>query len=50
MARELCPECGSSPFDQMLPRQFYSWWRRLFRRPMWAVICRDCRRVVGYEK
>lgn len=44
-----CPKCGAEPFDQFLPRQFYSWWRRLLRLPHLAVICRACKLIVGHE-
>ena len=44
-----CPLCGW-PFDQLMRRQVQSWWRRLLRLPYCAVICRDCKEVVGWEK
>ena len=54
-----CPKCGAEPFDQFLPRQVVrDWWplkswfvwyflnRELTR---FAVICRGCKEIVGYE-
>lgn len=53
-----CPCCGDSPFDQFLPLQVarspWPWWAWLlplerWRRPVFAIICRGCKAIVGYE-
>ena len=48
-ARRPCPKCGAAPFDQFLPRQVvrFSWFG--LRRRIYAVICRACKDIVGYE-
>jgi hypothetical protein len=47
-----CPTCGAAPFDVFLRgvvvRSSFRWppWKR---RANWAVICRVCKDIVGYE-
>lgn len=48
-----CPACGIYPVRpflrgqvQRLSRRWYAPW---LRRPYCAVICRDCKAIVGYE-
>lgn len=51
---KLCPTCGA-PFEQFLPMQvcksgFIEDVRVMFGKPIaWAVICRACKEIVGYE-
>lgn len=45
---ELCPHCGQ-PFATFRRGQVRSFWRALFRRPSWALICYECRGIVGWE-
>ncbi len=53
-----CPKCGASPFEPFLrfqvARDVFSPWRALLAalgrgRPAFAVICRGCKEIVGYE-
>ncbi len=48
-----CPRCGAAPFDQFLPglveRWGRVWWAPWRRRPPYAVICRACKQLVGWE-
>lgn len=48
-----CPRCGATPFDQFLPgfvtRWGRVWWAPWRRRAPYAVICRACKAVVGWE-
>jgi hypothetical protein len=54
---DFCPLCNA-PFEEFLPNQvcrdWWGWkafWARLFGRPKpgyWALICRDCKEIVGY--
>ncbi len=42
-----CPKCGAAPFEHFMRGQvrapfWRGWWRR-------CVICRNCKRIVGYE-
>jgi hypothetical protein len=44
-----CPYCGE-PFEPFLRGQVQSALRRFFKRPYCALICWECKAVVGYEK
>lgn len=48
-----CPKCGAEPFDQFLPglvvRMGFVWYAPWRKRPPFAVICRACKEIVGYE-
>lgn len=53
-----CPKCGAEPFEPfmrfMVARDMYSLWRAVLAlfgrtRPAFAVICRECKEIVGYE-
>ena len=46
--RIVCPRCGVR--EQFLPRLVtrLSWWG--LRKKVWAVICRECKRIVGWER
>lgn len=46
---EVCPQCKARPFTSFMRGQVISFWRRLFRRPCWAVICSSCKEIVAYE-
>lgn len=49
---EKCPNCGAEPFEPFLRFQVA---RRVYKYfvfgkwPFFAVICRDCKDIVGYE-
>lgn len=45
-----CPKCGTEPFDVFMRGKVYSFWRGLFRRPSWALICWPCHEIVGWER
>lgn len=44
-----CPRCKAAPFDQFLPGQIvrFDWFG--LRKRIFAVICRACKNIVGYE-
>lgn len=49
---EICPKCGSAPFESFLrgcvqrwPFKFLFWWPRKYC----CVICWKCKEIVGYE-
>ena len=44
-----CPKCNIEPFDQFLPRQItrFGWFS--LRKRTYAIICRACKEIVGYE-
>lgn len=53
-----CPECGAAPFEPFLRGQvqrMWPWtWRTLWLpigepQPYCALICRECKEIVGYE-
>jgi hypothetical protein len=44
-----CPACGA-PFRSLMRGMVQNWWRRLTRQPYCAVICFECKQIVGYEK
>lgn len=48
-----CSRCHAHPFDQFLPgfvvRWGRFWWAPWRTRPRFAVICRGCKAVVGWE-
>jgi len=44
-----CPNCGHEPFEPFLRGIVHSWWRKLFRKPYCAVICWQCKEIVGHE-
>lgn len=55
---EQCPRCGAAPFVPflrfMVARDTLSPWRALLRlcgkaRPAFALICHECKDIVGYE-
>ena len=48
-AREKCGECGAA-FPEFVRGQVQSWWRKLRRLPYCAVICHECKEVIGWEK
>lgn len=43
-----CPKCHK-PFRSFLRGFTVSLWRRFFGLPYWAVICSECKDIVGYE-
>jgi hypothetical protein len=47
-----CPHCNAAPFEPflrgMVTRTFWLPWTWK-RRDIWAVICRGCKGIVGYE-
>lgn len=46
---EKCPKC-SAPFPEFMRGQVQSGWRKFFRLKYCAVICHDCRQIIGWEK
>ena len=44
-----CPRCGSKPFESFMRGlvQRNNWFG--FRKQYCAVICSDCKQIVGYE-
>ena len=44
-----CPSCGAEPFDQFMRGLVQSTWRRWLRLPYCAIICWNCKRIVGRE-
>lgn len=46
---EYCPQCLAIPFRSFMRGQVtrFGWFG--FRRAIWAVICSNCKRIVGYE-
>lgn len=47
---EVCPQCEGKPFRSLMRGMVVSTWRRLLKRPYWAVICSACTKIVGYEE
>jgi hypothetical protein len=50
-----CPVCmrvreEKKPFRAFMRGQVQSRWRKLLRKPYCAVICSDCKEIVGYEQ
>ena len=45
----VCPNCRL-PFESFLRGQVQSWWRKLLHMKYCAVICRECKEIVGHEK
>lgn len=44
-----CPAC-SMRFEPFLREQVGGpWWRSILGLPNFCLICRDCKKVVGYE-
>lgn len=48
-AKEECQKCGQ-PFPNFMRGQVQSDVRRFFGLPYCAVICHNCKRVIGWEK
>jgi hypothetical protein len=46
---DACPKCGDKPFAPFLRGQVKSYWRALWHRPSWCVICTACKEIVAYE-
>lgn len=46
---ESCPNCGK-PFEYFLRYKVQSNWRWFFYLPDYAVICADCKEIVGWER
>jgi hypothetical protein len=47
-----CPRCGAYPFRAFMRGQVQRWpWKFLLwgKRPYCAVICWECKNIVGYE-
>lgn len=48
-----CPNCGAEPFVTFLRGQVArpdrAWYWPFKRRPPFAIICYDCKEVVGHE-
>lgn len=43
-----CPKCWA-PFHTFMRGEVQSWWRRFFDFPYCAVICLNCKNIVGWE-
>jgi hypothetical protein len=48
-ASEKCSECGAA-FPEFMRGQVQSGWRKLLRLPYCAVICHQCKEIIGWEK
>lgn len=47
---EECPFCDVMPFEPFLRGIVQSWWRKLLGKPYCALICENCKEIVGHEK
>ncbi len=45
-----CHECGWRLADPFMRGMVQSWWRRLLGMSYCAVICENCKNIVGWEK
>ena len=48
-ARERCKKCGAM-FPEFMRGQVQSDWRKFFRLPYCAIICHECKNIIGWEK
>lgn len=48
-AKEECTKCGQ-PFPEFMRGMVQSTWRRLLGMRYCAVICHNCKKIVGWEK
>lgn len=47
--KEKCPKCGQ-PFPEFLRGMVQCWWRKLLGMEYCAVICHNCKEIIGWEK
>ena len=45
-----CPNCYVTPLILFLRGNVQSGWRKFFGLPYCALICENCKEIVGYEK
>lgn len=48
-AFEECKKCGQA-FPEFSRGMVQSWWRKKLRLPYCAVICHNCKEIIGWEK
>ena len=46
---EECKKCGQG-FPEFLRGMVHSWWRKKLGLPYCAVICHNCKEIIGWEK
>ena len=48
-AMEKCPKCNQQ-FPEFMRGMVQSGWRKILRLPYCAVICHNCKEIIGWEK
>ena len=46
---DYCPKCHE-PFESFMRGQVQSWWRKFLAIRYCAVICSNCKEIVGHEE